>query len=426
MPDSSNDRHCARRAIEALRNGVPNRDAVRSLGCDQPRAEEEFDRLLAAAGSGGEAEGSTGMVVSGDFGEGKSHLLAYLHQRALDERFVCSKVAISKETPLYNLDKVFQSAVANASVPDHNGRLIEELALSAKLDSTSFGEFYGWVANEVRRERLSPMFQATLVAYECSDNLDLKGRIEGFWSGGRLNSSDLKRGLRAVGKREFCAFRAPRLADLPPQRTRFLLELVKGAGYSGWVVLLDEIELIGSYSQLQRGRAYAEFARWFGRAPGHRYPGLVGVGAVTGDFAIAFISSSGRRKDSDYIGSKLSARPRDQHLAQPAEAGMSLLQNDCIPLKVLDEEAERAALVRLRELYSEAYGWTAPDPQRIRHPVGVQNRMRYKVRSAINEWDLTRLDPESAPETVADDFRPRFDGVPDALEVGPAGLADLE
>ena len=38
-----------RRAIEALRAGVPNRDAVRVLGCDQPRIEERFKKQLESA-----------------------------------------------------------------------------------------------------------------------------------------------------------------------------------------------------------------------------------------------------------------------------------------------------------------------------------------------------------------------------------------
>ena len=36
----------ARLAVEALRNGVPNREAVRELGCNQPRAEERFINML--------------------------------------------------------------------------------------------------------------------------------------------------------------------------------------------------------------------------------------------------------------------------------------------------------------------------------------------------------------------------------------------
>ena len=40
-----------RRAIEALRSGVPSRDAVAVLGSGQPEAEDRF----AAAGAGGSA-----------------------------------------------------------------------------------------------------------------------------------------------------------------------------------------------------------------------------------------------------------------------------------------------------------------------------------------------------------------------------------
>ena len=36
-----------RRALEALRNGVPNGDAVAVLGCNQPAVEREFNSMLA-------------------------------------------------------------------------------------------------------------------------------------------------------------------------------------------------------------------------------------------------------------------------------------------------------------------------------------------------------------------------------------------
>ena len=89
-----------RLALEALRNGVPNREAVRIMGCNQPMTETRFNEMLTGAG---ESNNSVGMLVSGDFGSGKSHLLAHLEHQALSQNFICSKVVISKETPLYDL-----------------------------------------------------------------------------------------------------------------------------------------------------------------------------------------------------------------------------------------------------------------------------------------------------------------------------------
>ena len=111
---ASNTTLTSRRALEALRNGVPNREAVRILGCNQPEGERRFEDMLGhAADRDNVPDGAFGMLVSGDFGSGKSHLLTHLEQRALSQGFVCSKVAISKETPLYDLGKVFKSAVDN-------------------------------------------------------------------------------------------------------------------------------------------------------------------------------------------------------------------------------------------------------------------------------------------------------------------------
>src|SRR4051794_15000608 len=100
-----------RYAIEALRSGVPNRAAVRGLGCNQPRATKRFAEGLAAASR--ELKGNKqalGIVVSGGFGSGKSHVLKHFESLALAGGFVCSRVAISKETPMYDPVKFFRSA----------------------------------------------------------------------------------------------------------------------------------------------------------------------------------------------------------------------------------------------------------------------------------------------------------------------------
>ena len=119
------------------------------------------------------------------------------------------------------------------------------------------------------------------------------------------------------------------MSELPPQRLRFFTKLIKAAGYQGWVVLLDEIELVASYSLLQRGRSYAELARWCGHSDVGPYPGLVTVGTVTEDFAAVVIDPAGDKKDSDYVEGKL--RERNDHLVHLALTGMELLEESACP-----------------------------------------------------------------------------------------------
>ena len=233
-------------------------------------------------------------------------------------------------------------------------------------------------------------------SHERSNDLELNRDIEYFWSGDRIRVSRIKDGLRLLGQVQSYSFRAPKAAELPPQRLRFVIELIKAAGYRGWVVLLDEIELVGSYSLLQRGRSYAELARWLGHASGESYPGLVVVGTVTEDFASAIISPDGEKKDRDYVAPKLAARYGD--IVGRAETGMRMLERECTPLNPPTVTEAQETVDKLREIYSKAYGWNAPSVQRQTRGAGYQNRMRYKVRASINEWDLLRLYPDHHPE----------------------------
>ena len=395
--------HSCRAALEALRNGVPNSEAVKMLGCKQPEAEKRFENLLGAAANEDDA---LGMLVSGEFGSGKSHLLTHLEHLALSRGFVCSKVAISKETPLYDLGKVFKSAMDNGRMPDHSGRLIEELGQSLRPNSEGYANFFEW-AHNTEANGLSQMFPASLIVHERSNDLELNSEIENFWAGDRILKGKITGGLAHIGQRRNYTFNMPKAAELPPQRTRFIIELIKTAGYKGWVVLLDEIELTAQYSLLQRGRSYAELSRWLGQTSGQRYPGLVVVGTVTGDFALEIISPDGSKKDRDYVAPRLEARYN--HLVSVAETGMRLIEYECIPLNEPTDDDVHDTMERLREIYSTAYGWDAPKLPTQERGAGYQNRMRYKVRTSINEWDLLRLYPDYAPDTDVREFHHTYE-----------------
>lgn len=403
-----------RRALEALRNGVPNKDAVKILGCNQPQAEKYFAELLTrVTDEGNPPTDAVGMLVSGDFGAGKSHLLTHLEDQALSQGFVCSKVAVSKETPLYDLDKVFKSAVENGRMPGHNGRLIDELGQALNPDSPAYAAFFQWANKAAEDGLLSQIFPASLMVYERSRDFDLNGKIEAFWAGDRIKISDIKDGLRQIQQLQNYPLRAPKAAELPPQRLRFATELIKGAGYKGWVLLLDEIELIGSYSLLQRGRSYAEVARWMGEAVNESCPGLVAVCTVTDDFATAVISlEATSKKDCDYVGPKLKAS-KYKDVAARAETGMRLLERECMPLTSPTDTDIRETVEKLRRIYSTAYGWDAPVPQGETGGAGYKNRMRYKVRASINEWDLRRLYPGSRPEVEDEEYKTDYEENPD-------------
>lgn len=377
-----------RRAIEALRNGVPNRDAVMVLGCNQPEIQELFVRQIQTTKNaiidGGKNEG---MIVGGDFGTGKSHLLEYLAHIALQQGFVSSKIVISKETPFFDPAKLYRAAVASSIVPGKRGNAMTEIATAIDFSSRSYADLYQWIH---QKAGLNSRFAATLFLYERMQNdPELSNRIIRFWSGDRIGSGEIKRYLKAC--REPVTYRIENVSakELALQAFKFAARLITAAGYSGWVLFIDEVELIGRYSLLQRAKSYAELARWMGRLDESNLVGLTAVLAITADFQSKILEEN---DDLEKVPGRLRARgtESDLLLASQAERGMRVIQSELVRLKAPDEETLNRTYEKVRSIHAEAYDWSPP-------PVGsverlVSNRIRQYVKGWITEWDLKRLD----------------------------------
>lgn len=388
----------ARRAIEALRAGVPNRDAVLVLGGGQPRIEERFrDLLERAADDVARGTQAPGLLLGGDFGAGKSHLLEALEQVALRENFVCSKLVVSKETPLHDPEKLYRAAVNAAVVPGRRGSALTEVAFGLKFDSQGYRDLTEWAGQPA--SGLGSRFPASLFVFEHSRDEETRDRLISFWSGDPLDVRQLRGWLRDQG--EAATYRLERVGkkDLSLQHFRFASRLIAAAGYAGWVLLVDELELIGQYSFKARARAYAELARWAGLVRSERCPGLVSLFAITQDFATLVLR---QRNDLERIPGRLRASglEADATVADWAEVGMRLIERDRLALSppgpgALDEVRER-----LRRLHGAAYGWEPPALDIGERATSTS--MRQYVRRWINEWDLLRLYPDYRPSVVAE------------------------
>lgn len=399
--DWSDDRLARRRAVEALRSGVPNADAVIALGSGQSDIEDRFSRLLEDAGEPHSGRrGRASMLLGAGFGEGKSHLLTHLGHLATAAGFVVSTVVVSKETPLHDPAKVLRAAVESAVAPDGARDVVAEAAAALDTDSLGYAELLRWLRGPGRD--LNERFEATLLLHQRlgSDapgaDEEFLDTIVRFWSGDPIAMPDLRRQLKAVGEAKTFTFTPVKLRDLARQRLRFLPRLLRAAGHGGWVVLFDEVELIGRYSLLQRGRSYAELARWLDGDPADEGEPVVAVAAMTDDFEAAVLSG---KNDREVLPTRLRDKETVEYaeMAALAEVGMRHIERDLLALVAPDEAELDRAYGILRELHGAAYGWDPPGIAGLER-LGA-TRMRQYVRAWINEWDLVRLDPGYRPVT---------------------------
>ena len=392
-----------RRAVEALRSGVPSWDAVAVLGSGQPEAEDRFTALLELVGElGRPTAGPSGLLLGGGFGAGKSHLLTHMGHLAMSAGFVVSTVVVSKETPLYDPVKTFRAAVVAALDPARGHGALADAAASLDPDTPRYAELSRWVTSPA--SGLDERFAATLLCHERLRGGEVPGSDETvdalvrFWGGEPLRIAELRRALKSVGAARLYSFAPITARELARQRFQFAARLLRAAGHSGWVILFDEVELIGRYSLLQRGRSYAELARWLGSRESDPGLPLIPVFAMTDDFEAAVLTG---KDDRIQIPAKLRAKesPQWDETAAQAEAGMRHIERDMLLLEQPDDDELDRAYEALKKLHADAFGWSPPDVAGLER-LGA-TRMRQYVRAWINEWDLTRLDPTFRPQSVA-------------------------
>ena len=414
----------ARCAVEGLRAGVPNKQVVTTLGCMQPEVEGRFRRLLEATQQNiTTGPCPRGMVLEGEFGSGKSHVLEYLQHLALDENFICSRIVISKETPLYHPVRLFYSAIESAIVPNKQGEVFAEIAGECDVWAPRYKELVAW-ANDPGNH-IDTRFAATLLLNErMSSDMELGYRMARFWTGDPIGVGDLKKYLQEAGFGGQYTFGRVSATELALQRFQFAARLMQAAGYAGWIVLIDEAELIGRYSVNQRAKSYAEVARLMNMDDGQLLPGLGTVLALTNDFREEILEKKGDRvKMLEKLRNKQT--DKDQVLADKAEKGMKLIQSQSIPLGQPTSETIQEVHQVIRGLHLKGHGWhmwgNASESSATLVP---GTSMRKYVKSWVTEWDFLRLYPGEECEIEVSTWKPSYEETQDVLATPAAETCD--
>jgi hypothetical protein len=380
----------ARTAIEALRAGVPNGAAIRQMGTEQTDIEHAFEAALAAAwvdaGQARTGIGPAGIGMAGGFGTGKSHLLGYLAEVARQQGFVVSRVVVSKETPLSHPGHVLAAALRDAALPDRPDAPIAACVSALRERPEALDAMD--LAVSTPDAAFAPIFAACLfLIRRGSTPPEVLRRIARMWAGEKVSTPAVRRALVAAGAGRMFSLKPVAAAELTDQLTRFVPLLFRAAGYAGWCILLDEVELIGRYTPLQRALSYAWLTAWLGLDGKRHFPGIVSAYAITDDFVAAVINA---RLDSEKVPERLTLKGRAADAAL-ALSGIRHIERTVLQHRLLPPTPDDLAAChdKVQRLYSAAYDWPAP-------PLPPAERtssrtMRQYIKGWITQWDLLRV-----------------------------------
>jgi len=377
----------ARRAVEGLRVGIPNRPAVQYLGVDQPIIVTRFLSLLTdAVRREPSQEQPKGFLIEGDFGSGKSHILKWLEGTALAQGFACSKISVSKEAPPSNLTALYRAAIQEVNFPD--GRMRGSLGEALERVDRSSRRFIEFDRALSEDSSFNPLFVDTLFLSGRLIDRESVQEIIDFWDGGPQQVAQVRRRFKEIGEYARTSGSVTN-RSIEIDRFRFASRLLKACGYNGWVILLDEIELVAKLGLSSRLRSYANLAALLGEKifSDQNVTEVLTIGALTTDFRTIVFSE---RNDRSY-GNRYNA---DELLAQISKRGIDCIQDPANRLVIapLDHKALSRCRREVSNLYETAYGWSVSDIEaNTSDGIESSKSLRLHIRNWITRWDLMRI-----------------------------------
>ncbi len=360
----------ARHIIEALRSGIPSRAVGQYFSEARPKIMKEISDRLDMASEQGK---SCGMVISGKYGEGKTHLLNTVFTLAHSSNMVVSYLSLSKETPMDKLYLVYQKLMQNTYLPKRQqpGFMQELEKISANSPVAS--EMLLYAARQLETDKLYYLFRSYLNTEDSDEKFLLQADLEGDF----IANAPLKKIYRRI-------FGQPAKYNVNFSKTKhcmdyfsFMSHLFLQMGYHGWVILIDETELMGRLGKKARLNAYRNMARFL--FPEKGLESAFSLFALSSSYAEDVIEGKHEYENLEAI------YPDEP---EPAKTVLNLLVRAPQLLPLTRDEINEV-LYKIQDFHGRAYGWT-PDLSIDSLTEATQSGgylLRTKIRAAIEFLD---------------------------------------
>ena len=360
----------ARHMIEALRSGVPSRAVGQYFSEARPKIMKEISDHLDQVCEQGK---SSGMVICGKYGEGKTHLLNTVFNLAHSNNMVVSYLSLSKETPMDKLYLVYQKLIQSTYLPQREqpGFLSELDKISAK--SPTANEMLLYAAKQLETDKLYYLFRSYLNTEDADEKFLLQADLEGDF----VANASLKKIYRRI-------FNQPEKYNVNFTKTKhcrdyisFMSHLFTQMGYKGWAILIDETELMGRLGRKARLNAYRNMAGFL--LPDQCPEMTFSIFALSASYVEDVIEGKHEYMNLEEI------YPEEQ---EPARSVLDMLTKAPQLLPLTKEEINEV-LCKIQDFHGKAYEWT-PNLSAASLAASTQSGgylLRTKIRAAIEFLD---------------------------------------
>ena len=328
----------ARHVIEALRSGIPSRAVGQYFSEARPGIMKEISGHLDETCETGK---SKGMIIAGKYGEGKTHLLNTVFSMAHSNNMVVSYLSLSKETPFDKLYLVYQKLVNNTFLPKRVQPGFTQILEKMTPGSPAANELLLYAAKHLETDKLYYLLRAYLNTEDLDEKFMLQADLEGDFIANVLLKQIYRRIYNERVKYNVNFSKTKHCGDY----FSFLSRLFRLMGYNGWVILIDETELIGRLSKKARLNAYRNMAQFL--LPDERLEGIYTLFALGASYTEDVIETKHDYENLEEI------YPEQQ---EPIRTVLNLITR-AQQLAPLTDSEIREVLKKIQVFHGRAYDW---------------------------------------------------------------------
>jgi len=222
--------------IDRLQSGVPSPSVIDILTVGR---KDIIDRVY------GDLEhiknhSCDSLIIEGQYGFGKTHIIEYIAHQALNQNFAVSTVTLdARETPFNKFDIIYKQIVNSLKMPDapySNGLeiLLDKWCELSSNDSN----------NEIVPDYAPNRLKHSLLAYIVAKDTSCKYNLRRVISGEPLPVQFLKNVFNDVGYNEYNSSLSIKSHEEYINALKTIQHIIQQCGYSGHVIVFDESEAI--------------------------------------------------------------------------------------------------------------------------------------------------------------------------------------
>lgn len=375
--------------LESIRTGIPSRLMMEKLPDLRIDITKQIDTDLNELANN---QTTQGRIIWGEYGQGKTHFLKMIEQYVLQQGFAVSYYTLNRDLGLNNLKTLFpvltgQTMTGQNCIPGIMNQLTQDTLPSTIMENLSD------IEKKICHSFPSYILQSFLSFKDADEMMLLYNSLMGnstYWT----NSKAICRKVLGSDMKNMPKFT---IKDHANCFFEFYPYLIKLLGFKGWVILIDEIELIGKLGKVGRLNSYKNLSYLLNWSNEHDLPlYTLAASAKTLQTDVFYSRKNDVQKMPDVAKEKFNAETAF-HITKFFD--LAAKSNRNLILNPINREAYTESFQTIMDLHKKSINWIKPaDPSLIETLINIikpeQKPIRMCIRMFIELLDIYALSGE--------------------------------